>query len=168
MLAPVLTPARCLPDAYVVVVHYTVLLLVHWRFYLPAWPWTDAHAIVACPTCCTRARMRLLLLRAYACCPCCCVCCCYLSPPAACARLLLLALATRARIRLQLLRTYACHATGHARGDHLCRCSLAVPANENTCNMKYLLQHTSETNVTFGNIRLQHMSIATATYATSR
>jgi hypothetical protein len=83
--------------------------------------------------------------------------------------------ATRVRMRLLLLRAYTCHAAAHARhaarharGDGLCQRSLPLLANENTCNMKHLLQQTSERDETFGNICLQCMCIDIATYATFR
>ena len=40
-----------------------------------------------------------------------------------------------------------------------------APANENTCNMKHLLQHTSEISETFETYGC-NMCIAAATYAT--
>jgi hypothetical protein len=39
--------------------------------------------------------------------------------------------------------------TAHVCGDCLCQHSLPSPTNENTCNMKHLLQNTSETCQTF-------------------
>jgi hypothetical protein len=74
----------------------------------------------------------------------------------------------RALMCLLLLHAYARHAVAHVCGDHLRLRSLSVPANETTYNMKHLLQYTSETYKTFRNIHLQHMCLATATYATSR
>jgi hypothetical protein len=52
----------------------------------------------------------------------------------------------------------------HARGDHL-RLGPLPTWSCNTCNIKHLLQHTSETNETFTNICLQHMCMATTTYS---
>jgi DNA-binding transcriptional LysR family regulator len=93
------------------------------------------------------ARLRML--------PWLCACCC--SPPLHATRPPQAPAAVHAR-----------YAAGHAHGDHLCPRSLPMPTNENTYNMKHLLQHTFETDETFGNIRLQRMCIATATYVTSK
>jgi hypothetical protein len=88
-------------------------------------------------------------------CACCCIprllrvsaCTCYMRPHAP---------ASSCYTRL-LLHVYACHVAAHACKDRLYLCSLPVLANKNTCNMKHLLEHTSETDETFWNIRLQHM-----------